>query len=106
MKIASRKNEKPSTANPSPNTEPNVAVNSGHSSPISKLRIVPVITPTANSATSTLLHRFASVRYSSSPVRRYRHSTNSTITGNAIPKHTSGMCTANDSACIWRASSR
>src|SRR5580704_4526554 len=23
-----------------------------------------------------------------------------------MPKHTSGMCTANDSACIWRASSR
>src|SRR5215207_1330688 len=26
--------------------------------------------------------------------------------GKAIPKHTSGMCTANDSACICRASSR
>ena len=45
MKIASMKNEKPSIANPSPNTPPNVAVKFGHSSPISKLRIVPVITP-------------------------------------------------------------
>src|SRR5687767_11295547 len=26
--------------------------------------------------------------------------------GKAMPKHTSGMCTANDSACICRASSR
>ena len=64
MKIASMKNENPSTANPTPNTEPNVAVKFGHSNPISKLRIVPVITPTANSATITLLQRLASVRYS------------------------------------------
>ena len=50
MKIASRKNEKPSIAKPSPNTLPNVPVKFGHSRPISKLRIVPVTTPTANSA--------------------------------------------------------
>ncbi len=31
---------------------------------------------------------------------------NSTIAGKAMPKQTSGMCTANESACIWRASSR
>jgi hypothetical protein len=30
----------------------------------------------------------------------------STSAGNAIPKHTSGMCTASDSACICRAWSR
>ena len=64
MKIASRKNENPSIAKPNPNTDPNVAVKPGHSSPISKLRIVPVITPTANSATSTFDQRFASTRYS------------------------------------------
>ena len=28
---------------------------------------------------------------------------NSTIAGKAMPKHTSGMWTASDSACIWRA---
>ena len=62
MKIASMKNENPSIANPSPNTLPNVAVKFGHSRPISKLRIVPVITPTANSASITFDQRFASTR--------------------------------------------
>ena len=63
MKIASMKNEKPSIANPRPNTLPNVPVKFGHSSPISKLNTVPVITPTANSVTITRDHRRASVRY-------------------------------------------
>src|SRR3984885_3867650 len=45
MKIASVKNENPSIANPSPNTEPNVAMKPGHRSPISKLKIVPLTTP-------------------------------------------------------------
>jgi hypothetical protein len=62
MKIASRKNEKPSTAKPSPKTLPKVAVNAGQSRPISKLRIVPVTTPAANSATITFVQRRASVR--------------------------------------------
>ena len=75
----------------------------GHSRPISKLRIVPVITPTANRATITFDQRLASTRYTGSPERRCSHSTNRTIAGKAIPKATSGMCTMNDSACIWRA---
>ena len=62
MKMASTKNEKPSTAKPSPKTEPKVAVKLGQSRPISKLRIVPVITPTANRATITLVQRLARVR--------------------------------------------
>ncbi len=103
MKIASRKNEKPSIANPSPNTPPNVAVKFGQSKPISKLRIVPVITPTANSATMIRVQRRASVRYNASPERNQRASANSTITGNEMPNATSGMCTANESACICRA---
>src|SRR5206468_2679734 len=57
MKIASMKNEKPSIAKPSPKTLPKVAVKFGHSRPISKLRIVPVITPTANRATITRVQR-------------------------------------------------
>ena len=69
-KIASAKNEKPSIAKPSPNTDPNRAVNTGQRRPISKLRIVPVTTPTAKSAAITRDQRRASVRYSSSPVRR------------------------------------
>src|SRR3954469_20282756 len=55
MKIASRKNEKPSIANPSPKTAPKVPVKFGHKRPISKLRIVPVTTPTGNRATITRL---------------------------------------------------
>ena len=62
MKIASRKNEKPSIANPSPNTAPKVPVKFGHKRPISKLRMVPVTTPTANRATMTRVQRLASVR--------------------------------------------
>ena len=49
-KIASRKNENPSMANPRPNTLPNVAVKFGHSTPISKLNTVPVIAPIRSSA--------------------------------------------------------
>jgi hypothetical protein len=62
MKIASTKNEMPSIVKPSPKTAPNVALKFGHSSPISKLRIVPVTTPTANSASMTLDQRRASTR--------------------------------------------
>jgi hypothetical protein len=62
MKIASRKNEKPSSANATPKTSPKVAMKFGHSSPISKLRIVPVTTPTANSASITFDQRLAIVR--------------------------------------------
>ena len=62
MKIASTKNEKPSSANASPNTSPNVAMKFGHSRPISKERIVPVTTPTANSASMTFDQRRASAR--------------------------------------------
>jgi hypothetical protein len=70
MKIASRKNENPAIAKPSPNTLPKVDVNSGHSKAISKLRMVPVTTPAANSVTNTFVQRRANARYSSLPVRR------------------------------------
>ena len=106
MKIASRKNENPSSVNPSPNTFPKSRIHTGHSRPISNDRIVPVTTPTANSASMIRDHRRAMTRYRSSPERRYRYSAYKTSTGNAMPKQTSGMCTASDSACICRASNR
>ena len=59
MKIASTKNEKPSSANPSPNTSPNVAMKFGQRSPSSNDRIVPVTTPTANSSSITFDQRLA-----------------------------------------------
>ncbi len=62
MKIASMKNEKPSIMNASPKTSPKVAMNSGHSRPISNDRIVPVTTPTANSSSIAFDQRFASAR--------------------------------------------
>jgi hypothetical protein len=62
MKMASRKNENPSSVNPSPNTLPNSCIHTGHSSPSSNDRIVPVTTPTANSASMIRDHRRASVR--------------------------------------------
>ena len=106
MKMASTKNENPSSVNPRPNTLPKSCIHTGHSSPSSNDRIVPVTTPTANSASMIFDQRRASVRYSGSPVRRYRHSANRTSAGKAMPKQTSGMCTASESACIWRASNR
>jgi hypothetical protein len=62
MKMASTKNENPSSVNPSPNTFPKSAIHTGHSSPSSNDRIVPVTTPTANSASMIRDHRRASVR--------------------------------------------
>src|SRR6059058_2460754 len=47
MKMASTKNQKPSSAKPSPKTLPKAAMKPGHSKPNSKLRMVPVTTPTA-----------------------------------------------------------
>jgi hypothetical protein len=49
IKMASTKKEKPSSANPSPNTFPKSCIQTGHSRPNSNDRIVPVTTPTANS---------------------------------------------------------
>ena len=74
MKIASRKNENPSSVKPSPNTLPKARIHSGHSSPISNDRIVPVTTPTANSESMMRDQRRAMVRYTRSPERRYRYS--------------------------------
>ncbi len=69
MKIASTKNENPSSANASPNTSPNVAMKFGHSIPSSKLRIVPVTTPTANSTSISRDQRRARTYHSASPLR-------------------------------------
>jgi hypothetical protein len=62
MKMASRKNEKPSSVKPRPNTFPKSCIHTGHSSPSSKDRIVPVTTPTANSASMIRDQRLATVR--------------------------------------------
>ena len=62
MKIASMKNENASTAKPSPKTSPKVAMKFGHRRPSSKLRIVPVTTPTAKRASITFDQRLARVR--------------------------------------------
>lgn len=70
MKMASRKKENPSSVNPSPKTLPKSCIQAGHSSPSSKDRMVPVTTPTANSASMIRDQRRASTRYRSSPVRR------------------------------------
>jgi len=62
MKMASRKNEKPSSVKPSPNTFPKSCIHTGHSSPSSKDKMVPVTTPTANRASMILLQRRAIIR--------------------------------------------
>ena len=66
MKIASRKNATPSSANGSPITSPYVDISPGQSNPISKLRIVPDTAPIANSTAEALPHFFASASASAS----------------------------------------
>jgi len=60
--MASTKNEKPSSVNPSPKTLPKSAIHCGHSIPSSKDKMVPVTTPTAKSASMIRDHRMASTR--------------------------------------------
>ena len=60
MKIASMKNEKPSSVKPSPNTAPKVAVKFGHRRPNSNERMVPLTTPTAKRISITFDQRLAS----------------------------------------------
>src|SRR5919108_515930 len=55
----------------------------GQSSPSSKLRIVPVTTPTANSASMTFDQRLAIVRWIGSPVRSHTPSSIKTEAANA-----------------------
>src|SRR5918995_1468966 len=57
MKIASTKKEMPSSPKATPNTSPKVAMKSGHSSPNSKERTVPVTTPTAKRISATFDQR-------------------------------------------------
>jgi hypothetical protein len=60
--MASRKKEKPSSVKPRPKTLPKSCIQTGHSSPSSKDKIVPVTTPTANSASMIRDQRLARVR--------------------------------------------
>ncbi len=62
MKMASMKNEKPSSVKPRPKTLPKSAIHCGHSVPSSKDKIVPVTTPTANSASMMRDQRLARTR--------------------------------------------
>ena len=61
MKIASRKNAKPSIANGRPITSPKRPIQRGHRIPNSNDRIVPDTAPTANSTPIAFAHRRASV---------------------------------------------
>jgi hypothetical protein len=61
-KMASTKNEKPSSVKPRPKTFPKSAIHCGHSMPSSKDKMVPVTTPTANSASMIRDQRLASAR--------------------------------------------
>ena len=62
MKMASMKNEKPSSVKPRPKTFPKSAIHCGQSVPSSKDKIVPVTTPTANSASMMRDQRLARTR--------------------------------------------
>ena len=62
-KIASMKNAAPSSENGRPMMPPAKAMNRGHSSPSSKLMIVPEAAPTANRIANTFDQRRASARH-------------------------------------------
>ena len=62
----------PSMANGNPITSPNVDIIPGHSSPISKLRIVPETAPTAKRTAEALAHFFARASASASSWRMPR----------------------------------
>ena len=64
---------------------PAKAMNRGHSSPSSKLMIVPDAAPTANRIANTFDQRRASARHTGSPVRRCIPSAISIINGNPTP---------------------
>jgi len=60
--MASTKKENPSRVKPRPKTFPKSWIHTGQSRPSSKLRVVPVTTPTANSASMIRDQRRASAR--------------------------------------------
>ena len=66
MKIASRKKNRPSTANGMPNASPNRPMNRGHSKPNSNVSTVPVTAPTANVTAMYFDQRCASSNASAS----------------------------------------
>ena len=67
MKMASRKKKIPSTVNGIPNAAPKRSMSSGHNSPNSKLRTVPVTAPTAKVTAMYFDQRWASFIASASP---------------------------------------
>src|SRR4051794_28879027 len=85
-KIASRKKAKPSSANGRPMTPPAIRVKPGHSSPSSNEMIVPDTAPTAKRIANAFDQRRARASQTRSPVRRYRPSAISIISGRPTPK--------------------
>ncbi len=67
---------------------------------------MPVTTPAANSIAITFDQRLRQRQVDVVPRAQVEPLDEQDSAGNAIPKQTIGMCTANDSACIWRASNR
>ena len=84
-KIASVKKANPSSENGIPMIGPACFMNSGQSRPSSKLRTVPDTAPTANRIAAPFDQRFASSRYTASPVRRHRCSAITMSAGSPIP---------------------
>ena len=105
-KIASRKKAKPSSTNGKPYTSPNGAIRPGQRMPISNDSSVPDTAPAANSTPIALAQVWARSRSIGLPRLWARHSVNTTIVGNAIPKHENTMCQPSDSAICIRAGNR
>src|SRR3954470_10106925 len=105
-KMASVKNAKPSSENGMPIIGPANSMNRGHSRPSSNESTVPDTAPTANKTAVPVAHRFASCRYTASPVRRHRHSASTISTGIAIPISANTMWKPSEMPICRRAASR
>ena len=103
MKIASTKNDSPSTANGRPRTSPKRPISPGHNRPISKLSTVPDTAPIANSTADTFDQRFARRSAVRSLRRIPRRCITKIIVGNATPKHARMMCQPSETAICSRA---
>ncbi len=100
MKMASRKKNSPSTANGIPNAPPYRPISTGHSSPISNDRTVPVTAPTANVTAITVDQRRASSSAAGSPAAEADPVRDQDDVGSPTPRQASTMWNPSVNA-IW-----
>jgi hypothetical protein len=97
------KKAKPSSENGSPTSGPACSMKAGNKRPSSKESTVPLTAPTAKNTAVPFAQRFASLRYSASPVRSQSTSAMTINKGIAIPTEAKMMWNASEYAICARA---